>query len=160
MERETSSSGKAAFPVLGSWIALFALYMLFSASWEAAELVAGGIAGGLVAAFQAALRRHSEDQPGFKLAALRPLGPALGELARDTFRLSNALFAAMVVAPPSGRFRIVPAPAGTVSDSSAGRAIAIAAASLAPNSFVVAAGSDPNRVVTHQLVADSEGSDR
>lgn len=153
-------SGKVVVPLLGGWITLFALYMLFSASWQAAELVAAGIAGGLVAAFQAALRRYSADQPGLTLSALRPLGPALGEMARDTFRLSGALLAATVFALPSGRFRIIPAPSGTVPDSGAGRAIAIAAASLAPNAFVVAAGTDPSRFVAHQLLAETEGADR
>ena len=63
MKPDTDSSTKIVANALGAWITFFALYMLFSASWQGAELAVAGIGGGLVAAFQIGLRHHTEQKP-------------------------------------------------------------------------------------------------
>lgn len=133
------------------WVAFFALYMLFTGTGQPAELAAGGICGAFVALFDAALRARNERPLDLNLAMLRPLLPALGQLATDTVRVAIALVAA-VRAPPSGEFHRIPAPAESGSGSPAGRGIATAAASLAPNSFVVGDGPEGGRLTVHQLV--------
>jgi hypothetical protein len=133
-------------------LAFFALYMLFTGAGQAAELAAGGICGGLVALFDAAMRARNERPLDLNLAMLRPLVPALGQLVTDTVRVAIALIAA-VRAPPSGEFNTIPAPAENGPGSPAGRGIATAAASLAPNEFVVGDGPEGGRLLVHQLVA-------
>ena len=132
--------------------------MLFSASSQGAEVAVGGIGGGLVAAFQIGLRHHTEQKPELTFSALRPLVSALGELVRDTGRLTGALLTAVFMPPPAGGFRVVPVPSGAVTASLAGRAIAVAAVSLAPNTFVVASGDDDERLVVHRLLDGQEPS--
>jgi hypothetical protein len=82
---------------------------------------------------------------------LRPLVPALGQLVTDTVRVAIALIAAFR-APPSGKFNTIPASAENGSSSPADRGIETAAASLAPDTFVVGDGPDGGRLTVHQLV--------
>ena len=110
MQPEPDSTGKIVARMLGDWITFFALYTLFSASWQGAELAVAGIGGSLVAAFQMGLRRYTEQEPELTFSALRPLVSALGELVRDTGRLTGALLTAALMPPPSGGFRLVPVP--------------------------------------------------
>ncbi|MFZ3236537.1 MAG: hypothetical protein WA184_14360 [Stellaceae bacterium] len=135
---------------IAAWIAFFAFYLLFAGTVEPAKLAAGGACAGLAAVFEAALRAHNERPLDLTLPMLRPLAPASGQLVLDTFRVGAALLAAFR-RPPSGRFRTVAVPHGTAAEAPAGRGIAVAAASLAPNSFVVGDGPERGRMLVHQL---------
>ena len=144
-------SGKSIAHAIAVWVAFFALYLLFTGSGTPAELVVGGVCSGLVAAFEMALRACSERALGVSPHTLYPLLPALGQLVLDIFRVAGALCAALY-APRPGGFREIPMPAGVVADTPAGRGVAIAAVSLAPDSFVVGAGAERGRLVVHRLV--------
>lgn len=135
-------------------VLFFGFYALFAGNGQPAELIAGGFVGGLVAAFEAVLRRNSSERLDFNLSALRPVVPALGKLVLDIFRLSGGLLAAGFGPPPAGTFRRIPFPAEAVTTSAAGRAIAVAATSLPPNAYVVASGPGNRELTVHQLLPD------
>jgi hypothetical protein len=151
MEKKERVGPKLLAHGVAVWVAFFALYMLFTGTGQPAELAAGGICGGLVALFDTTLRARNERPLDLNLAMLRPLVPALGQLVTDTVRVAFALIAACR-APPSGKFDTIPAPAENGSSSPASRGIATAAASLAPNAFVVGDGPEGGRLTVHQLV--------
>ncbi len=143
-------SGKSITHAVGAWVAFFALYLLFTGTAKPAELAIGGCCGALVAAFEMLLRVRTERPLRVKLGLLWPIVPAVGQLVPDTFRVAGALLRAFR-APPSGSFHMIPAPNETAVSSAAGRGIAIAAASLAPNGFVVDAGAEHGALIVHRL---------
>ncbi len=151
MEKKEQVRGRLLAHGFAVWVAFFALYLLFTGTGEPAELTAGGISGALVAVFDAALRARNERPLDMSLPMLRPLVPALGQLVRDTVRVAGALITAFRT-PPPGKFCTIPASAGVESNSPAGRGIATAAASLAPNAFVVGDGPEGGQLTVHQLV--------
>lgn len=143
-------SSKSIAHIIGAWVAFFAFYLLFTGTAKPAELAIGGCCGGLVAAFGTVLRVRTERPLRVRSGLLWPIVPALGQIVPDTFRIAGALLRAFH-APPPGSFRTIPAPAETAVSSAAGRGIAIAAASLAPNSFVVDAGDEAGGFIVHRL---------
>ena len=143
-------SGKSIAHAVGAWVAFFAFYLLFTGTAKTAELAIGGCCGALVGAFETVLRVRTERPLRMTLGLLWPIVPALGQIVPDTFRVAGALLRAFR-APPSGSLYTIPAPAETAVSSAAGRGIAIAAASLAPNSFVVDAGAEDGGFIVHQL---------
>lgn len=136
------------------WAFFFALYVLFAGEASAPELATGAIVAGLAASYQSVLRLKAEA-PRLRLVALRPLLPAAGAVLCDTVRVAAALGRAIVGRLPASRVRVVAAPAGSDPASAAGRAVAIAAASLAPNSFAVAAAFEIGEAVVHRLHDDT-----
>ena len=150
MGNKARLSGSLIAHASAAWVAFFALYLLFTGTGETPELVVGGVCGGLVAAFETAVHARSERPLHVRLRMLWPVIPALGQLILDTFRVAGALLSAFR-APLSGEFRAIPVPPGTAADPAAGRGIAIATASLAPNSYVVDAGVERSLLV-HRLV--------
>lgn len=151
MAKREQPSGKLIAHGIAAWVAFFALYLLFTGTGKPAELAVGGFCAGLVAAFEMALRARSERPLDVGLPMFWPLVPASGQLVLDTFRIAGALLAAFP-APPRGRFCTIALPAGAAIDSPAGQGLAIAAASLAPNAFVVGAGAEGGRLAVHRLV--------
>lgn len=136
------------------WAFFFALYLLFAGQTSEAELIVGAIVSGLAALYQLVLRWKSELSPRLPVTALYPMVPALGALPRDIFRVGGALFAALFGRPTSGRVRVVAPPSGADPASIETRGAAIAAASLAPNSFVLAGAIEDGRMVVHRLSDD------
>ncbi|MBV8736369.1 MAG: Na+/H+ antiporter subunit E [Alphaproteobacteria bacterium] len=145
-------SSKSIAHAVGAWVAFFAFYLLFTGTATPAELTIGSCCGGLVGVFETVLRARTERPVRVTLQMLWPIVPALAQLVPETFRVAGALLRAFRT-PPSGSFRTIPAPAETAVSSAAGRGIAIAAASLAPNSFVVDAGAEAGGFIVHQLAS-------
>ena len=151
MAEKEQRVGKTIAHAIAAWVAFFALYLLFTGTGKPPELAVGGVCAGLVAVFEMALRARSERPLHMTLRMLWPVIPGLAQLVLDTFRVAGALLSAFRT-PVSGEFCAIAVPPGTVADSAAGRGIAIAAASLAPNSFVVDAGAERSRFVIHRLI--------
>jgi Na+/H+ ion antiporter subunit len=143
--------GKLIAHAVAAWVVFFAFYLLFTGTGKPAELAVGGVSAGLVAAFDTALRARDERPLDLTRPMLWPLLPALGQLVLDTFRVAGALLAAFR-APPSGKFCALPRPAKTASEFPAAWGIAIAAASLAPDEFVVDARPEAGQLTVHRLV--------
>jgi multisubunit Na+/H+ antiporter MnhE subunit len=142
--------GKLIAHASAAWVAFFSLYLLFTGTGKPPELAVGGVCGWLVAAFEMALRARSERPLHLTFRMLWPVIPAFGQLVLDAFRVADALLSAFR-APLSGEFCAIAVPPGTAVDSAAGRGIAIAAASLAPSSYVVDAGVGRSLLIVHRL---------
>ncbi len=125
--------------------------MLFAGQISAAELVAAAVVAWLAALYQALVRLQA-GTARLSATALGPLSDALLSVVRELPKVGWALAAAILGAPPHGRVRVAAPPNGTVATSSASRAVAIAAASLAPNNFIVAASFGADTLVVHRLV--------
>jgi hypothetical protein len=153
MPSEVPSRRNPIACVAAVWACFFLLYILFAGKFSAAELAAGAVAAGLAAIYQAVLRAKA-GASRLDPAALRPLLGAVGAVPGETLRVAAALARAIAGSATAGRVRVVAAPAGADPASAAWRAIAIAAASLAPNSFVVATVFDRGEIVAHRLADD------
>lgn len=148
---EKKPFGRLAAHAVAAWVVFFAFYLLFTGTGQPAELAVGGVSAGLVAAFDVALRARDERPLDLTPPMLWPVLPALGQLVLDTFRVAGALLAAFRTLP-SGGFCAIPVPAGSVADAPAGLGIAVAAASLAPNEFVIEAPPEAGQLTVHRLV--------
>lgn len=138
----------------GVWLALAGVYLLVvgapgwgevSASLAVAlpaTVAMRAVAGGLPSGFapRVAWLGRLAGLPG---RALRDCGVVLGAIARGVASGRGV----------SGAFRAVPFdPGGEDARSEARRAIVVAAASVAPNGYVVAIDREAGRVLFHQLV--------
>ena len=155
MASEFSKSAGAVAHTIAVWAFFWALYLLFAGKTSAPELATGAVVAGLGAAYQMALRCKTEP-PRLAVSALLPLPAALAAVVRDSFRVGAGLMAALFGAAAGGRVRVVAPPAGADARSAAGEAVAIAAASLAPNSYVLASDVGHGRMVVHRLLDRSE----
>lgn len=151
MPSEVPSRSNPIAHAAAVWACFFVLYILFAGQTSLAELATGAVAACLAAVYQLALRSKAGTSR-LGLSALRPLIGAAGAVPRETLRVAAALAQAIAGSAPAGRVRIVNTPAGAAPTGSAGRAIAIAAGSLAPNSFVVATVFGRGEIVVHRLV--------
>lgn len=142
----------------GVWLALAGVYLLFvgSPGW-------GEAAAGLALALPPtlAMRATARGMP----AGFAPRPAWLGRLARvpgKALRDCGVVLGAIVkgiatVRGMSGTFRAVPFDPGRDDpESEARRALVVAAASVAPNAYIVAIDREAKRVLYHQLVATVE----
>ncbi|HEY1300375.1 MAG TPA: hypothetical protein VGF07_07750 [Stellaceae bacterium] len=133
-------------------LAFFGLYMLFAGNGQAAELIVGGCAAALTLSFELALHKKTEQRLTVRPAELKPMVPACGQLVIDTCRIAAALAAALLRPPPRGELGFVSLPDRGAAAGSGARAMAIVAASLAPNSYVVAGDAGRGPALVHRLL--------
>jgi multisubunit Na+/H+ antiporter MnhE subunit len=127
-----------------AWVGSAAVYLLFAGQASPHELIAGLGASVLVAAFAIIAHRAAAAPMRLRLPWLRVIGGVAKDLVVDTVRVGAAL-----LRPRPGTLSRVGAPT-----EPGRRAVAILAASVAPNSFVVRAGDDG--MVLHRLVGSDE----
>jgi hypothetical protein len=142
----------------GVWLALAVVYLLVvgSPGW-------GEAAAGLVLAWPPtiAMRAVARGIPtGFepRIAWLATLARVPGKALADCGLVLGAIARGVVTGEGvSGAFRAVPFdPGGEDARSEARRAIVVAAASVAPNAYIVAIDREAGRVLVHQLVDTPE----
>jgi len=136
------------------WLGFLPLYLLLAGSLDWQEMVAGAGLSVLAALavtvthragklhFQPRLRwlKHFRRLPGKVLADCGIVGAALLRREKST-----------------GIFRTIPfAPGGEDAESAARRALVVAGASLAPNTYVVAIDTERGQLVLHQLVPTAQ----
>ena len=139
---------------IACWLGLGVIYWILAGRLSWAELIAGGISAlvataAVIASGDAAYlgRMHL----GWWLLLLDRLPR---RVLADTVRVAGAVFAGRRLA---GAVRPVAFdPGGSDSGSASRRALVTAAASLAPNSYVVIIDSKHHRLVTHQLIPTEE----
>ncbi|WGR93119.1 hypothetical protein MTX26_24945 [Bradyrhizobium sp. ISRA443] len=143
------------------WAALSGLYLAFSGQISVAEVTAGLLAA-LLATSYVMLVRHMTDR-AFSIPA--PPRAVVAQAARalvvDVFRV-GAVLARAPFSGQNGRFVREPAALSHDGPSAAGgRAIAIIAASIAPNSYVIDAKRDTlelHRLADVSPSAEHEGT--
>ncbi len=147
------------------WLGFMPLYLLLAGSLSGQEIAAAIVVSGLAALaatvthragrlhFQPRLRwlYHFRHLPGRVLADCAVVAAAL---ARTLFRRQKI----------EGVFRSIPFdPGGDDAESAARRALVVAAACLAPNSYIVAVDAEGKQLLVHQLVPSAHppgGGDR
>lgn len=138
---------------VGSWMALYGLWLLYVDTLAPSELIAGIPAAALAALALGVLRRR----------ALIPLRPRArwfarswrlpGKVVADFGLVMWALVRRLSGQDVRGRFRAFPFSArGDDDESVARRVLATAVASLAPNAYVVGFDRRLNRMLVHELV--------
>ena len=138
-------------PVLwvACWSALFLLYEVLAGSPSGPEAAAGAV-GSLLATLAVMSSGHRDHLGRMRWRWWLRLADIPGRVIADTWRV---LEAAVGPRAPSGRFRSLPFEAGGDDPvSGSRRALVIAFASIAPNSYVVRIDEDGKGLLTHQLV--------
>ncbi len=149
----------------GWWLGFIPLYLLLTGSLNWQEIAAALVVSGLAALAATVTCRagHLHFQPRFRwLRHFRHL-PArvLADCALVAAALARSLLRRQKI---EGVFRSIPFdPGGEDSESAARRALVIAAACLAPNSYIVAVDLEGKQLLVHQLVPSAQppgGGDR
>ena len=143
----------------GAWWAVsFVLWLLFTSTLDAQEVVAGVIASS-ISAF-AVFIVQSKEEFGFR-PRLRWLLRARilpGQVIADCWLLGVALWRRLATSKePRGSFKTFPFEhVEDDPESAARRALVTAAISLTPNTYVVAFDRDKQELIVHQLVSRPE----
>jgi hypothetical protein len=124
-----------------AWIGLAATYLLFAGQVSRNEVIAGLGASLLAAAYAVVAHRTTDAKLRLRLPWLRVIGGVATDLVVDTIGVGATL-----VRPRAGDLSRRPLPV-----QPGRRAVAILAASVAPNSYVV--GTDRDAMVMHRLAA-------
>lgn len=146
-----------ALPWAATAAVLFALWLLFVDTVEAAQLYAGVVVA-VLAATGSELVRHQ------RIAGVSPLPRRVPRLwrpvatvPRDLWLLARRVAAALAGSPPPGRFRELPFEPGEGSpDDLARHALAEAAGSFSPNTIVIGVDVERRALLAHQLVPDPD----
>lgn len=152
--RVARGRGKAWVRFVLAWALLFGLWLLVVGSLAPSELVAGVIVAAMAAAVVDVIRR--EHVSGFRpdprwLLRLRTVpGRTLREFGLLVAALARVVLLRRRVV---GRFVAVDVEVGGNDGRSiARRALVVAGASIAPNSYVVDFDHEGDRVIVHQLL--------
>jgi multisubunit Na+/H+ antiporter MnhE subunit len=140
----------------GAWWALsFVLWLLFTSTFDAQEVVAGMVASS-VSAFAVSVVQAKEEfgfRPRFRWLSRARILP--GQVIADCWLLTVALWRRLAASKqPRGSFKTFPFEhVNDDSESAARRALVTAAVSLAPNTYVVAFDRAKQELIVHQLVS-------
>jgi multisubunit Na+/H+ antiporter MnhE subunit len=161
---EVLPPGEEARPVrvlirFGAWWAVsFVLWLLFTSTFDAQEVVAGVVASS-ISALAASIVQSNEEfsfRPRFRWLSRARILP--GQVISDCWVLTVALWRSVVRSKQArGSFKtfhfqhVADDP-----ESAARRALVTAAISLTPNTYVVAFDRDKEELIVHQLVSRPE----
>ncbi|WP_210245081.1 hypothetical protein [Methylobacterium haplocladii] len=147
-----------------SWFVLTGVYLGLAGSLSAEEVGAAVICGGLGAIWVRQLGRCGDHHLMIRPAALKPLLTALARLPGETLRVGLRLLRAVVRGDVAGEDRAVqPAqaahcPLNEDGPQTAGtRAVAVLAASLSPDTYVLRLERARGRICVHAILP-AEGS--
>ena len=141
----------------GWWLVFLPLYLLLAGGLDWQELVAGVVLSGVAALAVTATRRAGRlhFQPRWRwFYHFRRLP---GRVLTDCGIVAAALARALRREKIEGSFRSIPFdPGGDDAESAARRALVMAGACLAPNTYVVAVDRQRGHLLVHQLVPSAE----
>ena len=148
-----------------SWAVLFALYLLFAGQASLPELVAGALVGAFAAAYEVHVRRLARRRFDLAVPWARLAARTTWALARDTGLVGWGLIRAIAGRPLHGGEARQPFETGDLTPGAAGgaaghRAIAVLAASIAPNTYVIDVLEPPQGLLVHRLVPRPPAADR
>jgi multisubunit Na+/H+ antiporter MnhE subunit len=149
---------------LAWWIALAALWLVLDDNPALPELITGAVAAAVGATAAEVVHSQNLVRVRLELRWLRHAWRPLAQLFPDTARVMVALFRTLVLRRRSrGRFRAIPFRSGrdTGAYDTTRRALAKAAGSFTPNSYVVGVDAQRDLILVHQLepTGGAEGID-
>lgn len=141
---------KPLVPGALGWAGLYALYMMLAGETSGPEWIAGAL-GATAATIALIVSGNREHLGRMRLSwwwlVLKRVAPAV---IRDT---ATVLMAAIGRSSPPGGFRCLAfEPGGDDGESGSRRALVVAGASVAPDSYVVTIDRDRNALLIHELV--------
>jgi multisubunit Na+/H+ antiporter MnhE subunit len=136
------------------------LWVLFTSTLDAQELIVGSTAAGLATIVAELVRRRGLVRFRCPLRWVLEARRLPGRVASDSLLLVHPLWRAVTRREPfGGRFWAVPfEPGGDDARSATRRALVVAAISLTPNTYVLGIDRDKHIMLTHQLVASPRES--
>ncbi|HEY6434145.1 MAG TPA: hypothetical protein VIZ17_19395 [Acetobacteraceae bacterium] len=146
---------------LVSLFLLFLLYLLFAGQITAPELTAAALTALAAAAYHLNIRRHAHRHFRFSAPWPRLARRIAFTLARDIALVGWGLIHTIAGHPPrAGEARQPFEPGGLTEPAAGHRAIAVLAASVAPNSYVIEVLEPPAGLLMHHLVPRPPAPDR
>ena len=145
-------------PWLVAWVLLFALWMLLVATLDPQEILAGVVASATAATFSEVVRGQRIAPFRARMAWVARAVALPLRVVSEFGVVMGALWRRVVLRRPvRGSFRAVPFVVGGRDPRSATRrAVITAAASLAPNRYVIDFDGGEGTVLVHELVARRE----
>lgn len=138
---------------------LMGLFLLLAAKWNTPFIVAAGVVSYLAASAIIVLMRQGLANPEARLGWLKLIPLLPGQMLRDCGVLAGALWRRLARGEDvAGVYREIPFDPGLEHDREdmGRRALAVAGASLAPNTIVVGVDPHRNSLLVHQLVPTPE----
>jgi multisubunit Na+/H+ antiporter MnhE subunit len=153
-QRRAGELGGALARLFAWWIALAALWLALDDTVALPELIAGAVAAILGTIAAEVVHGQNLVRVRVRLRWLRHAWRPVAQLFPDTVRVMAVLFRQLVRRrPPRGEFRAVRFRAGYANGAhdTTRRALATAAGSFAPNSYVVGVDAERDLLLVHQL---------
>lgn len=151
--RRSRDAATAAVRAAGLAAGLIFLWLLFAATLTTSEFVAGILGAGIAAAATGVVVRQEAFRFAPRARWARRLWRLPWQVIRDFGQVTGALWLRLLGRRRStGVFRAVPFPGGRTGRASARRAVAAAAGSLAPNTYVVGFDVEEGLMLVHELM--------
>lgn len=140
------------------WLFLATFYVLLVGQLKGVEVAAGLLAGALASIAYTVTKSKGSLGFAFRVSWLRHLAKLPAQVISDTGRVFGALWRTLAQRKPmQGHFISVPFDfGGQDTTDAARRALVAAAASLAPNAYVVSVDEKEGLLLMHQLVSTPE----
>lgn len=145
---------------MGIWAGLFGLYLLFAGSASRAEVLAGFVVSGIAVAGHMRTRAVANRQLHVQAPWLRLAGRIVVTLVRDTALVASGLMRVVPGRKPGGGMTMQAFDSGGFTPvGAARRGIAILAASVAPNGYVIEVREPPQGMLMHAFVPRQSAKD-
>lgn len=143
-----------------AWLVAAAAYLLFAGHFSAEELVAAAAIGALGAAWWSLVHRTAEIDLQLKVGAAGAMARAVVGLPLASLRASGRLVA-IIFGAKGGRIVAEPFDTGRQNDAAevGRRAVALLAASVAPDSFVVRVDKEAHLLRSHVILSSPSPAD-
>lgn len=143
------------------FLLLFAFYLLFAGQATTPELAAAALTASAITAYHLHVRHHAHRRFRFAAPWPRLAWRITSALARDIALVGWGLARAVAGRSlRSGEARQPFEPGGSTPTDAGHRAIAVLAASVAPNGYVIETLKPPNGLLMHRLVRRPPAPDR
>lgn len=144
-----------------AWLSLFGLYLLLVGEAPLPELVAGGLCAAVATGYHGLVYRLERPRFLFKVPWLPLAGRVVRAIVRDTVLVSLGLMRVILGRPLHGSVTQESfEPGDATPQDAARRALAVFAASLAPNSYVLDMPERLRCLRLHRLVPSRPSGDK
>lgn len=138
----------------GWWLGFLPLYLLLAGSLDWQEIIAGAVLSALAALALTVTHRAGKLHFQPRLRWIKYFRRLPGQVLADCGLVGAALLRREKI---ESAFRTIPFdPGGEDAESAARRALVVAGASLAPNTYVVVIDTERGQLLMHQLVPTAQ----
>lgn len=146
--------------IVGIWAGLFGLYLLFAGSASRPEALAGLIVSSIALAGHVRTREVAHRRLEVRAPWLTLAWRIVVALLRDTVLVGGGLVRTVLGREPGGGLAMQPFDSGDFTPAAAARrGIAMLAASVAPNGYVIEVQEPPRGMLMHSFVPRQRAHD-